>query len=480
MRDKAARLEENTDVLPVMDTPSDPQHQNHAHQAPLFYDQPLRLDDPTQFPPWVKEYVEWHAQMRKQFPGMELFTNPKAPKLLIRTCLGLCGGLHDRVGQLPWDLYLAQATNRVLLMAWQRPRSLENFLIPNHPDLFDWRVPPQAKFGFDDMKHVRNYTQLFEGFLEDRPTEEFWKDHIDLALERATTGSFKDVHVLRLRILGHLGEAALEARLQQDFPQYAPSSNYHQVHVSPYFGNLFWLFFRPSPAIQELIQTNLQTLELVPQQYHAVHCRVRHPKATSASVMVKGKNPKYTADKTGLPWEGETKEFALQVASQALGCSLQIQDDASPVATTPVYFLSDSNDLVHHVVFELQDPTFRQNYQQNWTEMDRQLDQVVHYPPNSATINHRWIKARDVSEETAHLDKQKGRPPEAYYNTFVDLVLAIHARCVVYGIGYYAAFAAKISGTTCQYLYQQEAWGSQAIKQAKICPSTLLASPVSK
>jgi hypothetical protein len=38
------------------------------------------------------------------------------------------------------------------------------------------------------------------------------------------------------------------------------------------------------------------------------------------------------------------------------------------------------------------------------------------------------------------------RDPPAYYATFVDLFLAVHARYVTYGIGYYAVFATKISG----------------------------------
>jgi hypothetical protein len=77
------------------------------------------------------------------------------------------------------------------------------------------------------------------------------------------------------------------------------------------------------------------------------------------------------------------------------------------------------------------------------------------------------------SKETLHLDKQKNQPAASYYATFVDLIVAIHAKCVVYGVGYYAAFAAKLSVTRCAYMYQKEAWGEQVSKkQAKICPSS--------
>ena len=78
--------------------------------------------------------------------------------------------------------------------------------------------------------------------------------------------------------------------------------------------------------------------------------------------------------------------------------------------------------------------------------------------------------ARNVTLENAHIDRQKGRAAPDYYGTFVDLYVAMQARCVVYGIGYYAAFAAKISGTDCAYLYAEETWGSQVEKNARICP----------
>ncbi len=62
-------------------------------------------------------------------------------------------------------------------------------------------------------------------------------------------------------------------------------------------------------------------------------------------------------------------------------------------------------------------------------------------------------------------------PEQVAGASFSDLFIAIHAYCVVYGIGYYAVFAAKISGTQCKYLYQKEAWGSQGDKQALECPN---------
>jgi hypothetical protein len=81
------------------------------------------------------------------------------------------------------------------------------------------------------------------------------------------------------------------------------------------------------------------------------------------------------------------------------------------------------------------------------------------------------VVGRPATDENAHIDKQKGRPATAYYGTFLDLFLAINARCVTYGVGYYAVFASKISHTSCKLLYQEEAWGGNERKKlhAPVC-----------
>jgi hypothetical protein len=42
-------------------------------------------------PDWIQTYIHWHQEQRSRFPGNQLFTNPDAPKLLIRTCYRLYG-----------------------------------------------------------------------------------------------------------------------------------------------------------------------------------------------------------------------------------------------------------------------------------------------------------------------------------------------------------------------------------------------------
>jgi hypothetical protein len=250
-----------------------------------------------------------------------------------------------------------------------------------------------------------------------------------------------------------------------------------QLHVSPTFGDIFNLFFQPSTEIQQQLASIQTELSLNDNDYTAVHCRVRHPKAHPVGQVVKGKNDNYPADKTGLPWEEghPLREFACQTAATAISCAvsaaaMQEEEEAEGGGrNNKIYFLSDSNDLVRHVVTELQSPTYLQN---NKTGIYQPLLDVIQQTTTTSSSSYLSIVSRDVTMENAHIDRQKGRDPPAYYGTFVDLYLAIHAKCVVYGIGYYAAFAAKISGTRCAYLYAKEEWGTQVSKSAHICPNT--------
>jgi hypothetical protein len=323
------------------------------------------------------------------------------------------------------------------------------------------------------MKIVRAYRELFEadhGVVGDetRPEGEFWERTIDAALQRARRtagdGGYGNVRVLRHRILGHLGEEALEARLRAD-------GETDLIHSTPSFGKIFSVFFRPSGEVQSALDAVYGQLQLQPGRYSGVHCRVRHPKSMPHGSNMKGKNENYPADKTGLPWNGELKRHAISVATRAIQCAQQYFSTASSspaesraTPSEPIYLFSDSNDLVGYMAHDLSDPEFVRNNSLAFQ----------HDPVEAAaleTVRRRGgggskIVARDMSTENAHIDKQKGREPAAYYNTFVDLFLAIHARCLSYGVGNYALFATKISGTQCKVLYQEEFWGGTGNKKA--------------
>ena len=57
-----------------------------------------------------------------------------------------------------------------------------------------------------------------------------------------------------------------------------------------------------------------------------------------------------------------------------------------------------------------------------------------------------------------------------YYHYLILFSSRIHIPYT--GIGYYAQFAAKISGTKCKYVYVKELWGIQPEKKGHACPNT--------
>jgi hypothetical protein len=54
------------------------------------------------------------------------------------------------------------------------------------------------------------------------------------------------------------------------------------------------------------------------------------------------------ADVSGLPWEGELMEMAVKAGAHAVNCSRLLL--STPNKPTGIYFYSDSEDLVLHIV----------------------------------------------------------------------------------------------------------------------------------
>jgi hypothetical protein len=125
----------------------------------------------------------------------------------------------------------------------------------------------------------------------------------------------------------------------------------------------------------------------------------------------------------------------------------------------PIYFFSDSNDLVQYMAFDIKNSTSSLRKLDTTQTLDRNAIFESDAIQVASRVN---IVARsDVSfMDNVHIDKQKGRDPPAYYATFVDLFIAIYARCITYGVGNYALLAMKISGTSCRLLYAEETWGN--------------------
>jgi hypothetical protein len=118
-----------------------------------------------------------------------------------------------------------------------------------------------------------------------------------------------------------------------------------------------------------------------------------------------------------------------------------------------MYFMSDMSDLVEYMAFNVTDDNYVSSHPE-WFQ-DQSSTNVT--AKNLMTKFN--IVARKQNTQNLHIDKAKMTDVENFYGAFVDIFLGIHAKCVSYGIGFYAAFAAKISGTECVVKYSLEKYG---------------------
>jgi hypothetical protein len=442
----------------------------------------------AKMPQWIRDYVAWHHEMRLKYPGASLFTDPDSPGVLLRWCGGLCGGLHDRVGQLPLDLFVANQTRRVLLIKWEKPHPLELFMEPpllsseNDELSIDWTFPNdvpmwsyQKSPGVPEMKVVAknniDYSKSLPSIAntgEDRgelTVEGVVSEGIEKFSPGGTSASEK---IVMLKVMGHLEEEYLEGQLQN-------LGQTDMIHSTSTFGLIWHMFFQLAKPIQKQLDHIMkEELFLVKRQYTAVHCRVLHPKAFKAG-------SGSMLDKTGLPFHaGPVRDMAVETAIHALKCAATQSSPAQKATGSQprvnkdeaYYFMSDSNDLVEFMVRDVKDD----KYMTKHPSMDF-VGETSIYAQARQLANTLNIKSRDNSAINAHIDKMKGKPLEDYYSVFLDLHLAMQARCISFGIGFYAVFAAKIGGIVdCKVQYTKEKWGgvpSNAKTNTEMCTPDL-------
>jgi hypothetical protein len=380
-------------------------------------------------PKWMVEYFQWHREMRQQFPDEQILHNRKAPKVMIQHCYrrGKCGGLYDRIKYLPSDILLAAMSQRVLLIKWRYPYPLEEFLTPN---LLNWTAPTSLQF-----RSVNRY-------LDNMTLGQ--RDHID-ALEAR-------IHATRrIRIVGafrgdmnRILTEVLHTRQETDF-----------VHNTSTYGTLWRALFRPSPLLRTHLVRSLRTLHLQPRQYQAAHVRARHPGRTGYAITnADGTN----ADAAGLDFAGPFRDSVIADGVRAVQCALKAASSNTTTAfNKPVYFYSDSDDLVRYMQSHYSNNSTTATADGN-SVSDNATDPNVPATndtlPTTAHSQKLVVVSRPITGRTVHLDLQQGFPVESYVETFVDLYIAALAQCVVYGVGNYGYLASRISGTDCALAHQ--------------------------
>lgn len=224
-------------------------HHRNLREQTAFSNQSL--------PRWMTKYFTWHYQTKSTLNS----TNWDQIKYLIMFCPSYshCGGISDRLKTLPWIVLQAARHQRLLLIDWEKPKPLQEFLIPP-PGGVDWRVPDWL------VPQVKSLGGNIIYGCED--------------LSRKLYIKAEDI-VVRAKVqsadAGEVGYAE----------QVHSSSTYPDV-----FHGLFRAFFQPVPRLQQYMDQKMKEYGLVPGQYAAVHLRNmygnrkwRHPNDTIALTM---------------------------------------------------------------------------------------------------------------------------------------------------------------------------------------------------
>ena len=204
--------------------------------SPIQRPASLILQNPK-LPDWVKQYAAWHNTQRTRFLDAKRNNSTSADdiKFLISRCLenDTCGGASDRLQDMPYNLMLANQTNRILLVRWEKPGRLQHYLIPPK-DGIDWTLEGEM---YNYLKH------------------ENWHKR----------GKETDT---RLQIVSTIRRDSA-APIFRDYENTQLGYKiYHEV---------FRLLFTPSPVLAERVESTMTLLGLVPTQYSSVHLRVKYP-----------------------------------------------------------------------------------------------------------------------------------------------------------------------------------------------------------
>jgi hypothetical protein len=339
-------------------------------------------------PPWMEDYFAWHAETKKKLNP----DNWNSTKYLILGCLESfesCGGISDRLKPLPMVLLEAHRHRRLLLIWWERPKALEDFLIPPSNGL-DWRVPAWMK---------DNLNQKVSGWPKKVTAGKFEQGKTLLQ-----GGSYLVAVFFKIQTPS-AGEDAFAEELEPKVGIQAPTINDLSVIQVPrdgstyqtVFHDLFRRLFQPVPRIQEQIDQQMKEKHLIPGEYTAVHLRAMYGKR-----------------------DHRNNQEIIDLAVLGLNCGSTL------FPGYPVYFASDTAMAVDAA--------------QMYATMHNLSIATSKHSHANITVSNR--------NNPLHIDKDpdwKTRDPSAYDSTFVDLYMIAQSRCVVYSNGGYGTFGSLLS-----------------------------------
>jgi hypothetical protein len=205
----------------------------------------------------MKKYITWHQKTKSNLNP----ANWKSTKYLIMGCFEWddhCGGISDRLKTLPSVVLEAHRNKRLLLIWWEKPGPLEDYLLPPRGGV-DWRVQPWLKeLLYQELGPKARSSVAYD--FENGKRLLMGGDHkvaVVFRIQTPTAGEpfFHDEQTKDSLFSGSKGGA----------------STYQQV-----FHKLFRAFFTPVPRVASLLSGKMEQHGLVPGQYVAAHLRAMY------------------------------------------------------------------------------------------------------------------------------------------------------------------------------------------------------------
>ncbi|GFH61044.1 hypothetical protein CTEN210_17520 [Chaetoceros tenuissimus] len=364
-------------------------------------------------PIWLQEYITWNHNERAT-------KDVKDIRFYVVKCLKSeeCGGVSDRLRVLPFYLFMAARTNRVLCIHWDKPMRLESFLeVPGGG--LDWTCPSdfegRKSLGMNPVLPGETQPHFFSVLNK-------FIDEMKLSSERYV-GLFAIRSIPKVNFMNNIFNTY---SYQNQMPVASKWSHLDLME------HIFRVMFKPTPSIARNINATMARLNLIEDEYTSVHMRSRYPTPRMKQLVGKENLNNYDKGRYVASFDGKYKSYILDLTSNAFECGLSLDKKS------PIFFVSDNIDLVDHVI------------------------------TNEITVNNTKVQALGVGQRSIikHIDEfNSSSTEESYYPLFEYLLIMGGSKCVVHGIGSFGTFGAGLAGNRCRVLHQK--YNGQSLK----CPN---------
>lgn len=201
-------------------------------------------------PQWMRDYFQWHHTIKSNLTPQ----NMNQTRYIVMTCFKgrKCGGSTDRIRPIAAFIKLAYQSQRLLLIYWERPYPLEEFLLPPIGGL-DWRTPNWLKPYIWEHRYFAS----------------------NIAFKRIHTNV--DQYMLFQYQSWNYGEL-----------WYKDNTPTNETFIYDIYKDIWTATFTPSLPIAQRIRNQLKALQLIPGEYATAHMRVLYAiKERSESSMKK-------------------------------------------------------------------------------------------------------------------------------------------------------------------------------------------------